>query len=356
MLDTPTDRRRTGRPIGHGIVAFLLALVVATLLNADVLLDRARELPYGSWQRNVGVSVMSPIASVSGFLQLTRPREALDSLLGHHQLGATGDPFATGGPPDTTPTTDGGGNTGNGDGGGNGKGDNGKPGDQKPDKPKPTRADPLKVLVIGDSLAGDFGDSLYQLGLDSHVVKPAGPVEYHIGTGLARPDAFNWPGTLRSALNRDHPGLVVLALGLNDDQPMEDVHGNYLRVDSPEWQTEYRRRVGAMMDIVLQSGAWVVYVSPPITKMDKRNQHYDLIRRLIADEARERPRAAFVDAYSLLWSDDHGYTDYLTDKDGQRIRVRLSDGVHLAPAGNDMLARAVWHAMGSLYELPRPSG
>src|SRR5262249_56519287 len=111
MLDTPTDRRRTGRPIGHGIVAFLLALVVATLLNADVLLDRARELPYGSWQRNVGVSVMSPIASVSGFLQLTRPREALDSLLGHHQLGATGDPFATGGPPDTTPPPPRAGNT-----------------------------------------------------------------------------------------------------------------------------------------------------------------------------------------------------------------------------------------------------
>ena len=350
MIQSPADKR-SGRPIGHGIVAFLLALVVATLLNADVLLDRARDLPYGSWQRGVGVSVMSPIASVSGFLQLTRPREALDSLLGHHQLGTTGDPFATGGPPNTGPPS-----TNDGGGTGGGKSGNGKPGGEQPDKPKPTRAQPLRVLVIGDSLAGDFGDSLYQLGLDSHVVKPAAEVEYHIGTGLARPDAFNWPGTLRSALRRDHPGLVVLALGLNDDQPMADVHGNYLRVDSPEWQTEYRRRVGAMMDIVLQSGASIVYVSPPITKMSKRNQHYDLIRRLIADEARERPRAAFVDAYSLLWGDDRGYTEYLTGKDGQNVRVRLSDGVHLAPAGNDMLARAVWSAMRSLYELPRPSG
>ena len=56
-------------------------------------------------------------------------------------------------------------------------------GDNPPALPKPTPDHPLHMLVIGDSLAGDFGQDLYSAGEKTKVIKPAGPVDYHI-----RPD------------------------------------------------------------------------------------------------------------------------------------------------------------------------
>ena len=98
------------------------------------------------------------------------------------------------------------------------------------DRPHPDRRDfrsrpkaqPLKLLVLGDSLAGDFGQTLYEEAEKTGVIKPAGPVDYHISTGLTRPDMFDWPGELQSEIAKYHPSTIVIALGLNDGQQTDD--------------------------------------------------------------------------------------------------------------------------------------
>ena len=312
--------------------------------------SKAESLPYGSRERSIATAITGPLATVTRWLQLDRPREAIDWALGHDDRGASGDPFALDPAPTTTspePSTQG----GNGNGNGNGNGGGGPSNREPAPLPRPTRADPLRALVIGDSIAGDFGDTLYRIGDWYGVMKQAGPVDYEIATGLTRPDVFDWPGELRGALADRDPHVVVLALGLNDDQPMTSPSGEYLPEDSEPWQREYRRRVGAMMDIAIRAGATVAYVTPPVSSNEKRNQTYDLIRRLIALEAKERDEAVFVDAYRLFLHEGR-YARYLPDKDGKLVEMRTEDGIHFTEAGSQLLAREVWRSLGQLYRLP----
>ncbi len=237
-----TRSRGSERPIGHAIVALFVALLIGLILDARGLMATAKELPYGSTQRNVSVAVLRPVNSVSDALYLNEPRSAVLSLLGRESQGGSVDAFNvptkhTTSPPPTTggPVSTGGGGTqpppssGNTNPSSTSNTNNGSQG-----LPQPTKAQPLRVLVLGDSLAGDFGQPFYETAQKTGVIKPAGPVDYHISTGLTRPDDFDWPRELQNALAKYHPTTVVLALGLNDTQPMTLANGAFLGTGTPD--------------------------------------------------------------------------------------------------------------------------
>ena len=217
--------------------------------------------------------------------------------------------------------------------------------------PKPTPEKPLRMLVIGDSLAGDFGPTLLSDAENTKVIKPAGAVDYHISTGLTRPDVFDWPGELQSAIDRDHPTTVVIALGLNDaQQPMTLPDGTFLSRGSPGWRAEYRRRVGAMISIAQNAGARVVYVAPPPVSEADSNPYLFSINVQIVKEAQAHKDTASVFTYPKFAVHSQ-YSAYLPI-DGKQVLVRTPDGIHLSPAGNDILSAAVMKALGTIYTLP----
>ena len=55
-----------------------------------------------------------------------------------------------------------------------------------------TPANPLRLWVAGDSLVIDPGYALQRAALATPVIKSVGGVDGRIGTGLDRPDVFNW--------------------------------------------------------------------------------------------------------------------------------------------------------------------
>ncbi len=77
---TPT---RTPRqvPAGYVLVTVVVALGVTLLLNAT-LLERGARAQAPSWTRTVSLALIEPIAGVTRFLGLDRPREAINSALG----------------------------------------------------------------------------------------------------------------------------------------------------------------------------------------------------------------------------------------------------------------------------------
>ena len=76
-----------------------------------------------------------------------------------------------------------------------------------------------------------------------------------------------------------------------------------------------------------------------------------MINRAIQAEVEERPgKAAYVDMYGLL-SDDGAYAPYLPAKDGQLVKVRADDGVHLERAGGDIVAKQVVRELRRVYDL-----
>ena len=51
--------------------------------------------------------------------------------------------------------------------------------------------------------------------------------DVQIGTGLARPDVYDWPAAIATQLQKAQPKVVVVTFGANDDQDMM-AGGRYL--------------------------------------------------------------------------------------------------------------------------------
>ena len=62
--------------------------------------------------------------------------------------------------------------------------------------------------------------------------------EYQVGTGLVRPDFFDWPKHLLAVVAERRPKLVIWMGSANDGQEIL-VHGAYQAVGSRLWDAAY---------------------------------------------------------------------------------------------------------------------
>lgn len=346
-------------PAGHVILAMLVASALGLLFNADHLMKTAEGLPFDSTKRSVAVGLMRPVHGLSELLRLDRPRERLDVALGHGPAPES-DPFTvpiSAAVPDTSSTTTTTTTTPHPT----------RPGDSTSTtqpvtttttrpaptttttaRPQATEEQALRIWVAGDSLSAEFGKSLHRLGYDSGEIWPLGAVDFHVSSGLARPDYFNWPAEITAKAQELDPHVVVLMLGSNDDQNLKGPDGRTHSFGSEAWQTEYRRRVGAVMDQVLAGDRYVVYVGVPIMRNGDRNPRYELINSIIEGEATKADRKGrvwYVDAYTLFKDDNGAYAQYLPNEKGELVEVRTGDGIHFQRAGADRLARQTLEVM-----------
>jgi len=198
--------------------------------------------------------------------------------------------------------------------------------------------EPLRAWVVGDSLAGPLGNALARRGATLGLL--AVVIDYQDGTGLARPDLFDWPETAAQRLPEVAPDVVVSLIGANDGQALR-LPGGRLEFGSPEWDREYAGRVGAFMDLLAGGSRRVYWVGVPTMSdpdYDARVRH---INALVQQEAATRRQLVYVDAYSLFQDEEGRFATQLVDEAGDLVTVRLPDGTHLTTAGADRLALAV---------------
>jgi hypothetical protein len=211
------------------------------------------------------------------------------------------------------------------------------------------------VYIGGDSLIIVPGESLLR-AMGSKVYKPVDSVDGHVATGLERPDVYNWFDRIREVMKKDKPNVVIVAFGANDDHsymtglPSGVSLGNF---GSTAWIKEYRRRVGGFMDTVIHGGGFIVYIGMPIVSSRSESSDFDLINRILYQEAKKRPNGAlYLDTW-FQFADPKtgGYAEYLKNAHGDLVKVRADDGVHFEPAGGDIIARLVLKALNQRYDL-----
>jgi hypothetical protein len=211
----------------------------------------------------------------------------------------------------------------------------------------PTAAAPLKIWLAGDSMMGDVADAFIAHVAGNPTV--AATQDIQIGTGLARPDVYNWPGAIAAEMNKVQPGVVVVMFGGNDDQDMM-AGSHYLVRGTPGWQAEYSRRVGEIMSVVATSGRMLVWLEMPPVARTRLEQTREIIDGLLAAQARAHPGVILVDPTPVVAP--HGtYTTYLPGSSGQTVQVRASDGVHLTPAGASRVLPLVLAAIRTHWRL-----
>jgi uncharacterized protein len=193
------------------------------------------------------------------------------------------------------------------------------------------RATVDKVTVAGDSISVGLGAMLRdELGDDVEV-----PVIGEPGTGLARPDSFDWPARLEQLAAEFPPDVLVLSLGSNDAQPLTAVDGSGVVAleDDTAWDDEYRRRLERSFDAFEATDTIVVWVGHVRTTDDRVGLRNRRVHRLAEDSAASRDWVVVADLADLLGSGEEVATDCL-----------VPDGLHLSA---DCLQRAAQQLAGA---------
>jgi hypothetical protein len=214
--------------------------------------------------------------------------------------------------------------------------------------PRFTPAAPLRVLILGDSVGTDLGQYALVDQLGSTGVVSA-TLDGHISTGLTRPDYFNWPAELENDLARFHPQLTIICIGANDAQNTI-VNGQVLAYGTQAWDNMYSSRIGAFIAEATGAGSRVFWVGmPPMagSQLNAQMQHLD---NLYATQVGRHKGATFLSSVPSLGGPGGRYTAFKT-VGGSNEEVRTDDGIHLQPAGAQLLGEAVISGMDLRYHL-----
>jgi uncharacterized protein len=326
----------------------VLAFLIWLLLFAPTLQHNAQVSPVGT-RRTVALDILGPIAATSRGLQLSRIVSETDAATGRtgnrpgngsvlSSVGPGGHHLTP--PPVTTPTTRAGGST---------------PTSTTPTTAvsalHPTAANPLRVLIVGDSIGLDLGGPL-QNDLSNTGVTVA-TLDGHESTGLTRPDYFNWPAELQSDISKYNPQVVVIMIGANDPQDFPGPPD--IPYTSPQWNPMYAARVASFMQLAGSGGAKVIWVGmPPMQDPDLSSKMNDLNTIVQQQAAAAKPPVNFISTWALLGNPAGTYSPYITNGAGQVVNVRTPDGTHLTPAGGEVVSQQVLTYMRNNlhYDLP----
>jgi hypothetical protein len=303
---------------GAVLAAMLLGFFVAGLLDAKAIETSVKGKPLGT-ARSVQLALLKPMVVLGGALQLDRPAEALNAMLGrgetkHHSIAEVKVKV-------------------------------------KPKWPrKITRKDPLRLYIIGDSMAQVFGSSLENLAEDTHFIKAK--LDYKVSSGLSRPDFFDWPQRMIDQIVEFDPDATAVLFGANDGQNVL-FKGKVLDVGSKAWQEVYAKRVGKAMDILTRGGRRAYWVGNPIMRDPHYRKRISMMDHIYEAEAKKHPGVFYIPTWALFANEKGSYTEYLPDENGDPVLMRAPDGIHLTRAGGDRMAQATLDVIEKDWGIPQ---
>ncbi len=206
--------------------------------------------------------------------------------------------------------------------------------------PAKTPLSPLPVIAGGKPrVVALVGDSMMAVGLSNVLLRDAANDPnirvvraFKSGTGLARPDVFDWMTEYPAMIGSERPDAVIVAIGANDGQGfVED--GKTLAFGTDAWVKVYQQRTAAFLDLLTQNGAHVVWVGLPPMRSSQYNTRIAEINRIAYTVVSQYPQATWWNPQSLIGDDAGQYREFGAMPDGKTTRLRETDGIHLSDDG-----------------------
>jgi hypothetical protein len=339
------------RALTVGLIAFGLW----ALLDASTMLHNAEVSPLGA-RRSAALAVLKPLARFTDWLSLDRPVEFVDSIRAGHWWHGPRQPatvLAAPPPAATAVLATGGARPASGQtavapvatsSAGTATATDAASGDGP--LRTPSAADPLRILVVGDSIGSSVGYALAERLDASGLARTV--VDGRPDTGLSRPDYFDWNVQLRADLARVNPDVVVVMLGGNDAQSFVD-HGRVVTLGTPEWLSAYRARVQAFSALAAAGGRRLAWIGLPVMRSATFSTDARMLDGAYHSVVADLPHGRYVDTWATLANGAGRYADYLPDAQGRLQLVRQPDGVHLAAGGTARVSAALIAAMRAAW-------
>jgi len=209
---------------------------------------------------------------------------------------------------------------------------------------------PRKLLVVGDSLAIGLSLSLRRsvAELDSVELIEEGKVS----SGLANPKYYDWSKALRVFLDKYKPDVVVIMMGANDakyinvnEKPRPAGSGN------KTWPEVFSMRVEDFLTALAEKNIPNYWIGLPIMGDPPYARQAQVMNEIVVAECAKFKNSRYLETWNLLADDEGGYSTFLPNDKGVKIKVRANDKVHFTVAGGDILAQAFLKTMGKDMEL-----
>lgn len=192
-----------------------------------------------------------------------------------------------------------------------------------------------KLLLLGDSML----KSGLQMHLQTNFAKNHPEVEIVVksqsGTGLSRPEVYDWVDYVKS-LPAEYETMLIF-LGTNDAQNFIQ-NKNVINFGSEEWIKEYAFRLRALIDESCQKAKKVYWVG----SLRMRSESFDrkmAILNSVAKKEIERKKSCgqYIGVTNWL-SKNAKYADHL-ELNKKSVKIRMEDGIHLSYWGAQLFSQ-----------------
>jgi hypothetical protein len=163
---------------------------------------------------------------------------------------------------------------------------------------------------------------------------------YRSGTGLGRPDVFNWPAQYPQMIGAARPGLVICAIGANDAQNFQ-VERHVVAFGTPTWKQMYAERVRDFAKLLTRDGAHVLWIGMPVMRENAFSRRMASINVLVKEVVAEFPQITWIDPNTYIAGSGGSFEQYRQDQRGKLVRLRADDGIHLSEEGAAYLLPAI---------------
>ncbi len=208
------------------------------------------------------------------------------------------------------------------------------------------------VAVMGDTFALLLANGLEETFADKPeigIVKKAKE-----SSGLVRDDFYDWPKAARDIANGSQKiDVAVVMLGSNDRQSLHD-GAKSEEAFSPRWRELYKARIDAMLAPFREKKIPVVWVGLPVMKNEGFSADMAKLNDMFREEA-AKDGGVYVDLWEALADEKGQFSAFGPDINGQIVKLRTADGVHLTEAGGLSVAHFVANEIKKLYDGARPS-
>ena len=211
---------------------------------------------------------------------------------------------------------------------------------------------PENVLLIGSSsMRSSMGASL------SKLLKQSAKLSVHryakVGTGLARPDVYDWHGKTMELLEKHDIDLVVAQFIGNDCQNLVNKdHTLEASLNTEEWGIAYKNRVRTFVESIQEQGIEVALIGMPIVRSPRFRKRLAYANQLVAEVA-EETNSLYITTWEVTADSDGRYRDSIR-VNGRTLKFRHQDGIHLSHAGSKFVAKDIFAQLSKEYPWETP--
>lgn len=196
--------------------------------------------------------------------------------------------------------------------------------------------DSMMAVGLAPTLGRDFADNP-----NFRLLKA-----YRSGTGLARPEVFDWMQQYPAMLAGEQPQMVICSMGANDAQNVQ-IGKKVLEFGSEEWDGYYRGRLSSYLAMLGGRQVRVLWVGMPLMKERKFSLRMQHMNQVIQAEIAGRPNVTWLDPNPSLGY-AKGFEQYRANARGKLIKLRADDGIHMTDDGAAYLLPAIREWMESV--------